>query len=227
MATIKTLRGTATVSKRSRSALVLHGTEDQMIEHGANALELIATGSGMAVELALDVGAWAFLQHANASPFDPDAARKSAINAIDAMRDRVADRLGELAKDTIAPYLSRMRRIAGAVAVGHELDDATIARGLKATAAACPSEHSGRGRPKATKADTPAAAMPAPAGSSPKIKGFADDLAKWAAAVGDTVGAASVARFMAENPEVCFDLLASYMNDATAPKVERKLRRAA
>ena len=223
MAALKTLRGTATVSKRATNALVLQGTEDQMIEHGANALELIATGAGMAVELALDVGAWSYLQHANASPFDPDAARAAAKKAIDAMRDRVADRLGELAKETVSPYLSRMRRIAGAVASGHELSEDIVSRGLKACAAACPSEHTGRGRPKAapsTRADTPT-------GSNPAIKGFDDDVAKWAAVVGETVGAASVARFMAQNPEEIFTLIADYMNAAQAPAPTRTLRRAA
>lgn len=215
MANIKQLRGMANVSKRATKAVVLHGTEDQIIDDAANAILLATSAARVMLETAIDVGTWALI-HCT----DADDGAKKAGDAIDRIRDRAIE-FG-VAADSFKVYLSNMRRVARAVARGHVVED--LAPGLANVAKSCPSEFAGRGRPKAE----PAPRADAPAGSNPRIKGFNDDLARWADAVGDTVGAASIAAFMAKNPHEVFTLIADYMNAASAPKPEpRKLRRAA
>ncbi len=216
MAAIKQLRGVASVSKRATKAVVLHGTEDQIVEHGASAILLITSASRELLEVALDVGTWALIHCTDAD----DAASKAGA-ALDRIRDRAIE-FG-VSKESFTVYLSNMRRIARAVARGHVVED--LAPGLAGVAKTCPSEHSGRGRPKADKVKP--ARADTPVGANPRIKSFADDLARWADAVGENVGAPSLAAWMAANPQEAFTLLASYMNGQGAAPAPRRLRRAA
>lgn len=205
-------------ANRPTAALVLHGTEDQIVEAGADGLLLMATGSTMAAGVAVDVGTWAQIHCTNAD----DAAKKSRA-AIDCIRDR-AITFGVKA-DTIGSYLSDMKRIAVAVALGQLTPtEEDVSMGLRRLSAQCP-KLSTRGRkPKA--AEPRDASPSAPVGTA---EGFADDLHRFAVAIRDDVAAPSAIKWMARNPLEALSIIQSYMlaaENASKP-AERKLRRAA